>query len=806
MKKLHPIAAVLIAVFVTLSSWPSDLSARQVLTSTPNPTSHIMIGDASAHVTANFALAERFTATRMERMTGSTFLRARWIEDQDRFWYEWKTPEGTHWTFVDAGRRTKRPLFNRDDMAAQLSEHFNRGFNARELDLKGFDYDTDRGFFTFHVDSIEFKYHIDRNLLEKGDSLEAEPREGWATYSPDSTWIAFARAHDLFVMRADDPDSTEIRLTQDGERWYSFQQNHGDTTTTSRLRSRAVWFEDSKKLWVKRQDWREVDELWVINTIKHRPELETYKYNMPGEENHYIDEILVFDMESKEQVRMDTDKWPDQSLGGAYFAGGGIFTTDRSDYIYILRRTRTWDEIDVVKANTSTGETTVLWSETSKPYFNTRYAQLAIINEGEEYIWWSERTGWGQLYRYDRDGNLRNRITTGHFMVGDIAAIDTTARTIYFEGFGGVDSINPNYAQYYSVRFDGSRQTLLTPEDANHTVSMSDSRRFMVNNFSRPDLPTKAVLRDRSGAVLLELEEVDLSRMLEVGYRLPENFTVKAADGITDLYGVMWKPADFDPSKKYPIISYVYPGPQVEPFPRSFSIGGTAARAHSLSQVGFVVIAMGNRGGSPLREKWYHNFGYGNLRDYPLADNRYGIEQLGALRPYIDLNRVGIYGHSGGGFMSTAAILSQPDFFKVAVSSMGNHDNNVYNIFWSEVHHGVTAETRKVKVKNEDGEEVEEERTRFRSRIPSNAALAGNLEGRLLLIHGAIDNNVHPANTYRMAEGLIKEGKKFDMFMFPEARHGFGRYNSYFERMLWDYFAEHLLGAYRTNMNYNIPD
>jgi dipeptidyl aminopeptidase/acylaminoacyl peptidase len=480
--------------------------------------------------------------------------------------------------------------------------------------------------------------------------------------------------------------------------------------------------------------------------------------------------------------------------------------TDRSDYLYILRRTRTWDEVDVVKANTTTGETIVLWSETSKPYFNTRYAQLAIINEGEEYIWWSERTGWGQLYRYDRDGNLRNRITTGHFMVADIAAIDTSARTIYFEGFGGVDGINPNYAQYYSVRFDGSRQTLLTPEDANHTASMSDSRRFMVNNFSRPDLPTKAVLRDRSGAVLIELEEVDLSRMYEAGYRLPENFTVKAADGITDLYGVMWKPADFDPSKRYPIISYVYPGPQVEPFPRSFSIGGTAARAHSLSQVGFVVIAMGNRGGSPLREKWYHNFGYNNLRDYPLADNRYGIEQLGALRPYIDLNRVGIYGHSGGGFMSTAALLSYPDFYKVAVSSMGNHDNNVYNIFWSEVHHGVTAETRKVKVTNEDGEEVEEERTRFRSRIPSNAELAGNLEGRLLLIHGAIDNNVHPANTYRMAEGLIKAGKKFDMFMFPEARHGFGRYNSYFERMLWDYFAEHLLGTYRTNMNYNIPD
>jgi len=549
-----------------------------------------------------------------------------------------------------------------------------------------------------------------------------------------------------------------------------------------------------------------VGELWGINTIRQRPELETYKYNLPGEENHYQDEILVFDMETKDHVRLDTDKWPDQSLGGVYFNSGGIFTTEKSDYLYILRRNRTWDEVDVLKANTSTGDVQVLWSEKSEPYFNTRYAQLAIINEGEEYIWWSERTGWGQLYRYDRDGNLKNRITDGHFMVGDIAAIDTTASTIYYEGFGKEEGRNPYYSRHYSVRFDGSRQRTLTPEDANHSLSMSDTRNFFVQNFSRADLPTKAVLRDKEGRQLLELEEVDLSRMYEAGYNLPENFTVKAKDGKTDLYGVMWKPADFDPEKRYPIISYVYPGPQVEPWPRSFSIGGTAARAHSLAQVGFVVVAMGNRGASPLREKWYHNYGHGNLRDYPLADNRYGIEQLGARRSYIDLDRVGIYGHSGGGFMSTAALLTYPDFFKVAVSSAGNHDNNVYNIWWSEVHHGVEARTRTVTEENEDGEEVEKEETTFHSRIPSNADLAGNLQGRLLLVHGEMDNNVHPANTYRMAEALIKAGKRFDMMIFPEARHGFGRYTAYFERMLWDYFAEHLLDYYRTDVNYNLPD
>jgi len=755
---------------------------------------------------ANFELAERFTADKMQKMTGSTFLNANWIEDEDRFWYEWENGDGKKWVYVDARRQQLRPLFDVNEMAEQLSETFNRGFNSKDLDLKDFDYDTDRQLFTFHVDSIEFKYHIDRDFLEKGDSLKAEEREPWATYSPDSTYIAFAREHDLYIMKTDDPDSTEIRLTDDGERWYSFQQSHGDTTTTERLRSRAVWFEDSKKLYVKRQDWRDVGELWVINTIKQRPELETYKYNLPGEDDHYQDEILVFDMETREHVRLDTDKWPDQSLGGVYFNNGGIYTTDKSDYLYILRRNRTWDEVDVVKANTSTGEATVLWSEKSKPYFNVMNSYLGIINEGEEYIWWSERTGWGQLYRYDREGNLKNRITTGHFMVANVAAIDTTAQTIYFEGFGKEEGRNPFYAHHYKVRFDGSRQQLLTPENANHTFSMSDTRNYFVNNFSRPDLPTKAVVRNKDGEVLFDLEEVDLTRMLESGYNLPENFSVKAADGRTDLYGVMWKPADFDPDKSYPIISYVYPGPQVEPYPRNFSIGGTAARAHSLAQVGFVVVAMGNRGGSPLRDKWYHNYGYGNLRDYALADNRYGIEQLAARRSYIDLDKVGIYGHSGGGFMSTAALLSYPEFFKVAVSSAGNHDNNVYNIWWSEFHHGVDAKTETVKVENDEGEEMEEERTTFSSRIASNAELADNLQGRLLLVHGEMDNNVHPAHTYRMAEALIKAGKRFDMMIFPEMRHGFGRYSDYFERMLWDYFAEHLLGHYRTDVNYNIPD
>ncbi|MEO1021134.1 MAG: DPP IV N-terminal domain-containing protein [Bacteroidota bacterium] len=756
---------------------------------------------------ANFELAERFTTQNMQKMVGSTNVFPRWIEDSDRFWYQYETGEGKNWYYVDPARGQKRLLFDQEEMAGQLSEHFSRPFNAKDLDLKGFEYDTDRELFTFHVDSIEFTYNINGNRLVKGDSLESEPRENWATYSPDSTWIAFAKNHNLFIMRSNDPDSTEYQLTEDGERWFSYQANDGDTTSTKRLRSRANWFEDNMKLWVKRQDKRKVDDLWVINSLKKRPELETYKYPMPGEEDIFVDEIKVFDPSTREHVVLQTDKWEDQSLGGAYFNQGGIFETQKSDYLYILRRNRMWNEIDVLKANTSTGEVEILFSETSKPYFNTRFAQLAVIEEGKEFIWWSERTGWGQLYRYDAEGNLKNTITKGPWVAGSIAKIDTAASTIYFSGYGREEGQHPYYQNLYSVRFDGSNFRHLSTEDANHAINASEEGNFFVDNMSRVDMPTKSVVRDATGKIIIQLEEVDVTTMQEAGYQFPETFHVKAADGATDLYGVMWKPFDFDPEKSYPIISYVYPGPQVESFPIGFTVSGSRGRPQTLAQLGFIVIAQGQRGGSPIRSKYYHNYGYGDMRDYALADNKYTIEQLAAKHSFIDIDRVGIFGHSGGGFMSTAALLSYPDFYDVAVSSAGNHDNNVYNIWWSEVHNGVKEKRKKVKKMNADSVEVEEEEITFDAPIETNAALAKNLKGHLLLVHGDMDNNVHPANTIRLADALIKAGKRFDMMMLPGKRHGFGSYTPYFERMMWYYFSEHLLDDNRSNeVDFNLPE
>lgn len=762
----------------------------------------------SAQHRANFELAERFTTEQMNKMTGSTSVSPQWIKGKNQFWYSYENPGGKNWYFVDAQKGSQRLLFDQEEMAGQLSEILAKAINAKELPLKNFKYDTDKNLFTFHVDSIRFTYNLNGNQLIKGDSLKKEEPENWASYSPDSTWIAFAKNHDLYVMRKDDPDSTEIRLTEDGERWYSYQASAGDTTSDKRLRTSARWFEDSKKLWVKRTDNRKVDELWVINSVaKDRPELETYKYAMPGDENIGIDEIRIFEPDTRKEVLLDTDKWPDQSLGGAYFNKGGIFATDKSDFLYILRRDRTWSKIDVLKANTATGETEVLFSEESKPYFNTRYMDLAIINEGKEYLWLSERTGWNQIYRYDSTGKLQNAVTSGSYVVGDIARIDTTAKTIYFNAFGREKGQNPYYSNLYSVKFDGSGFRHLTGEDANHAINASKNGNFFVDNYSRVDQPTVSVLRDASGKIQTTLQETDISEMVKQGWQAPETFSVKAADGVTDIYGVMWKPFNFDSTKTYPIISYVYPGPQTEPFPIGFTLSGAGARTASLAQVGFIVVSFGQRGGSPMRSKYYHNYGYGNMRDYPLADNKYGIEQLTARHSFIDGSKVGIYGHSGGGFMSTAALLSYPEFYTAAVSSAGNHDNNIYNIWWSEVHNGVKEQRKTVTKKDENGNETKEEQLTWDGRVDKNADLAKNLQGHLLLVHGDFDNNVHPANTFRLADALIKAGKRFDMMVLPGQRHGFGPAQPYFDRMTWYYFAQHLLGDYRPDVvDFNLPE
>jgi dipeptidyl aminopeptidase/acylaminoacyl peptidase len=509
---------------------------------------------------------------------------------------------------------------------------------------------------------------------------------------------------------------------------------------------------------------------------------------MPGEENIPQTEMWVFDVASKTRVKVKAERFKDQTMSIAQAPPPSVrrdtrqpqastWLSESNGKLYFTRLSRDMHKLDVCVADPSTGEVKTLVEERLNTYIESK--PLRLVNGGQELVFWSERDGWAHFYLYDANtGALKNRITEGEFVTTGVDSIDEKLRVMYFNAAGREKGEDPYYTHLYRVNLDGTGLKLLNPGNAMHSVSMVDSMKFFVDNSTRIDGAPASALYDSLGTKVLDLETPDLDPLLEAGFKFPEPFTVKADDGVTDLYGVMYKPFDFDPARRYPIITYVYPGPQTEGVTKNFNPRSSNI---SLAQFGFIVVEVGNRGGHPTRSKWYHNYGYGNLRDYGLADKKAAIEQLAARHSFIDINKVGIWGHSGGGFMSAAAMLVYPDFFKVGWSESGNHENNIYNNTWSEKHHGI--------------KEVEKDgKVTFEYDIDRNSELAKNLKGNLMLITGDIDNNVHPANTYRLADALIKANKRFDMFVLPGVRHSFNQVSGYVNWLRGDYFARHLLG------------
>jgi dipeptidyl aminopeptidase/acylaminoacyl peptidase len=652
----------------------------------------------------------------------------------------------------------------------------------------------------------------------------------WAAVSPDKKWVVYARNYNLFMMDAEnfekakksagDPSIVEHQLTTDGERDYGFgrgggagnqdQQDENDTQQQGgggrggqqqqseadkkyggpRVSAGGVsWAQDNTRASISRTDQRKVEDLWVINALANpRPTLQTYKYGMPGEPNQPQAELHVIDLLNQKALKVKTEAFKDQQMS-LFTAPTTNVQRERQetfsrwlsvagDKVYYNRTSRDLKRIDIVEADTATGESRVVIPERSNTYIEIQ--PLRLINNGRQAIHWSERDGWGHYYLYDTSGKLIRQVTSGEFVTTGITGVDEKSRTLYFTAVGREPGEDPYYQHFYSANLDTGAMKLLNPGNASHSVAMNDKATFFVNNSSRVDTAPESVLYDTAGNKVMDLEKTDVSALLEAGFRYPEPFQVKADDGITDIYGVMYKPFDFDPSKKYPIILFVYPGPQTESVTKTFNPRQANV---ALANVGFIVIEVGNRGGNPQRSKWYHNYGYGNLRDYAVPDKKAAVEQLAKRHPFIDIERVGMYGHSGGGFLTAAAMFGYPDFFKVGVSSSGNHDNAIYNRWWSEKHDGVR------EVVDEKGQIT------FQYDIDKNQAIAANLKGKLLLITGDIDNNVHPANTYRVVEALIRANKRFDFLLLPGQRHGYTTMNDYVFWRRVDYFAEHLLGA-----------
>ncbi|MDB5193250.1 MAG: peptidase [Segetibacter sp.] len=798
----------------------------------------ISIGQTPPATKANYELPARFTSKKVEKMVFSTSVDPHWLKLSNRFWYTFETSNGKNWYIVDPTRGAKTLMFDNAKLAAELTRIVKDPFDAQHLPIDSMRFVKDENWIQFEVKSTQeierkdttvkkgtppvkekkvfyFEYNLNTNqLVELADFKKPKRKPEWASISPNGQYILFAKKFNLYWMDTanyakaliNESDSTivEHQLTTDGIEDFAYGGARNETNVdkeknkNKRKSAFLAWSPDSKHFAMSRTDQRNVKDLWVINSVAEpRPTLETYKYHMPGEKESPIDHMLVFNMDSKTRKELNVKQFKDQDVAISF--APPLKSTRDDDFrpllwlgtnnkFYFTRTSRDLKRIDIAEVDITSGSVKPLIEERMNTYVETR--RLGMVNNGAELIQWSERDGWAHFYLYDGNGKLKNQITNGAYHCEDIVSIDEKKRVLYFTANGREDKEDPYLLHMYSINFDGSGLKLLNPGEYEHAVSMNDGSQFFVDNYSRVNTVPKSALFNAGGKKVMDLETTDLSSLFGAGYKFPEVFKVKADDGVTDLYGVMYKPFNFDSTKKYPIIEYVYPGPQTEAVNKAFSRGFD--RVDRLAQVGFIVITVGNRGGHPSRSKWYHNYGYGNLRNYGLADKKAAIEQLAYRHPYIDINRVGIHGHSGGGFMSTAAMLVYPNFFKVAVSSAGNHDNSIYNRWWSEKHHGVK------EVVGEKGD------TSFVYSIEKNPDLAKNLKGRLMLFHGDIDNNVHPANTIRLANALIKANKRFDLVLLPGQRHAFGPMTEYWFWRTADYFSNYLLGDFDSYNNVDI--
>ncbi|GAB2691939.1 DPP IV N-terminal domain-containing protein [Mucilaginibacter koreensis] len=778
----------------------------------------------------NYQLAARYSPKRLSKMVFSTSVDPHWLKTSTKFWYMFETSNGKRWYLVDPSSRKQELLFDNDKLAAAVTLVVKDPFDAQHLPIENLKFTKDEKSIQFEIkstveqlkkerkdkkaaDSLEkktfyFQYHLQNHQLTELKNFDkVKPKPMWASIAPDSSAIVFARQYNLYWMdkanykkalkNEDDSTIVEHQLTKDGVENYAYGDSYQNETNVEREKNRkkrkpspVLWSPDSKHFALIRSDMRNIKDMWVINSIAEpRPTLETYKYQLPGEKENPVKELMLFDFPAKTYKKLHVTLFKDQELStwqapqlqksrDDEFRPSVWLGTD--DHFYFYRTGRDLKKIDVCRVDINTGAVKTVVEERMNTSIEIN--RPGLINGGKELVEWSERDGWAHFYLYDADGKLKNQITSGSFHCDDIINIDEKNRVLYFTASGREANQNPYYTHLYRVNLDGSHLQLINPGDYDFSVSQSDDTHYVVSTFSRANTAPKSVLYDNMGHKLMDLAATDLSSLLATGYKFPEPFKVKADDGVTDLYGVLYKPFDFDPTKKYPVIEYVYPGPQTEAVNKAFS--ARMDYVDRLAQLGFIVVTVGNRGGNPERSKWYHNFGYGNLRDYGLADKKTAVEQLADKYPYIDITRVGITGHSGGGFMSTAAMLVYPDFFKVAVSESGNHDNSIYNRWWSEKHHGIK------EIITPKGD------TTFQYSIDKNQDLAKNLKGHLLLSTGDIDNNVSPSNTIRVINALIKANKRFDYVLLPGQRHAYGDMTEYFFWQKADYFVKYLLGDF----------
>jgi dipeptidyl-peptidase 4 len=725
---------------------------------------------------ADYAHAEKFMGYNTNPLVFHNIQPA-WLPD-GRFWYRDYSAKGNEFVMFDPVKQTRESAFYHDRVASALSRAAGQSYDRWHLPFSRFEYSADGKSILFGIAGKRWTCSL------KGDSCNEVPGVNMpqdAVLSPDKKRAAFIRDYNLRVRDMD--TGKETQLTTDGVKDYGYATNnagwvHGDDPV-------LLWSPDSRKIATFQQDQRNVGEMYLIETTLGHPKLQTWKYPLPGDKVATMIERVVIDLDTHKVIRLKMhpdyhrstlcddlkcDDWTDVQWGPD--AANLVFVSSSRDHKQATLRV----------ANASTGEVRDVLEEKVATQYESGWVHenWQYLASSNEVIWFSERSNWGHLYLYDfLTGQLKHQITSGDWVVTELVRVDEKERVVYFLATGREPGQNPYFHHLYRIDLDGQNLKLLTPEVGNHTIALAPSGKFFTDSYSKPDAPPVTVLRDSSGKLLATVAKADISRLLAIGWQPPVSFSVKGRDGVTDIYGVMYKPTKLDPARKYPIINKIYPGPQVG----SVGLDGwdfLASRGDSqgLAELGFIVVHIEGMG-TPLRSKKFHDTTFGNLGDNTLPDQVAGMKQLAQRFPWIDIDRIGIWGHSDGGNATAAAMFRYPDFFKVGIAESGTYDNRNYEDDWAERYQGLL-------VSNPDGT------SNYDNQAVQNLAM--NLKGHLMLTHGMMDDNVPPSNTLLLVEALVKANKDFDLLVLPNRDHVYD-FDPYVMRRRWDYFVRYLLGV-----------
>ncbi len=776
-----------------------------------------------------------------------------WLPDGVQFTYlSRSSAEGAGTVFlVDPRANAKRPLFTTDALATALSAA--SGGKVDPQALPSWQLVADGGQLVIALSGTTYICSTSPMACQSGLGGLQTPGglvPDWATRSPDGKWDAFVWNYNLYIQPVSTPSSVKtghltvsdgdgnahfgeysddygfkptgqragcdypapmgpvdttppayeapppgsIALTTDGSRLYSYGPRWklgAEVATLDADRYRPTkaaitWSPDSSRFVVRREDIRGVGIYPLYSSTSDHPIDHSYYYAAPGADHVPQFDLYVADVAKRTAYKVDVP-----ANGVLDTAEGEIWSPD-SRRLLVGNSARDFKTATLYAVDPAMGSARPLITETSDKYvrMNSRGdPNIAVDDKSGDLFWFSERDGWGHLYRYSSDGALKNQLDKGNTVFADIIHIDGVGRQVYFTAWG-TEAANPYYRQFYRINFDGTGLTLLTPEAGDHQIRWFPRGGYFLDTYQSVDKPPVTVVRALDGRIAQTVSRGSDAPLRAIGWQPAETFTVKARDGVTDLYGIMYKPHDFDPAKRYPVIVNIYPGPQMGSVGDWRFQGADAynpredetervthgeGMSQSLAELGFIVVKV-NSLGTAERSKAFEDFTYRNVIDNGLPDQIGALRQLAGRYPWLDIDRTGIFGHSGGGFAAAAGMLTHPEMFKVGVAEAGNHDFRTYGWYWGEKYMGP--------LKTEADHELYSKQ--------ANITYAGNLQGKLLLIHGDMDCNNPPAQTLRLADALIRRDKPFDMLIVEESGH---QLPPYAMRRAWDYFVTNLVGS-----------